>query len=118
MEERINYYYNIKVLFKVILGYLAYFAVFPPFLPALLNKFRGVKICNSFKVSISPFVSIDNISPELITIENDVIIARGCYLLAHFNPTKSITKIMEISSYRKPVTIKEGAFLGVNSGHL
>jgi maltose O-acetyltransferase len=115
MEKRVNYHLNIKFIYKAFLGYLAYFAFYPSFMPALLNKFRGVNIKNPFKVVISPFVTIDTIFPELVTIEKDVYITRGCYILSHFNPTEPISKIMNINNFRKPVKVKEGAFIGVNS---
>jgi acetyltransferase-like isoleucine patch superfamily enzyme len=96
MEKRIKYKFKIKYILKAIFGYLAYFAIFPSFMPALLNKIRGVKINDVFKTIISPFVTIDTIYPELIKIENNVYITRGCYILAHFNPTEPISRIMDI----------------------
>lgn len=113
--KRTSYTFNPRFLYKAILGYLAYFAVFPQFLPALLNKMRGVRIEHFRKVIISPFVTIDSIYPELVEIEDGVYITRGCFVLSHFNPTDAISEIMEIDSFKRKVVIREGAFIGVNS---
>lgn len=113
--KRTNYILNINFLFKALLGYIAYFAIFPPYLPAILNKFRGVKIKNPFKVYIAPLVTIDTLYPELVTIEEGVYITRGVAILSHFNPTSEIVNITKIEIVKTEVLIKQGAFLGVNS---
>lgn len=112
--KRTNYL-RPKYLFRAILGYISYFTFFPVFLPSLLNKLRGVKIKNFMKVNIAPFVTIDSIYPDLIEIEDGAMITRGCYIMAHFNPTNGISEIMQVDSFRKKILIKEDAFIGMNS---
>ena len=113
--KRTNYLLSLKFLFRALLGYIAYVCFFPPFMPALLNKLRGVKIINPFKTYIAPNVIIDTIFPEFITIEEGVYITRGARILSHFNPTNGIAEIIKRESIKKNVTIKKYAFIGVNA---
>ena len=113
--KRTNYLLNVKFLFKALLGYIAYISFFPTFLPAVLNKLRGVKIKYPFKTYIAPNVIIDTIFPELITIEEGVYITRGARILSHFNQTNGIAEIINKESIRKNVIIKKHAFIGINA---
>ena len=111
----IKYTRNIKYLLKALLGYLAYVSFFPISLSPILNKIRGVKIKDPFKVYIAPNVIIDTIFPELVTIEKDVYITRGARIIAHFNPTNMIAKIIKRENIKGKIHIREGAFIGVNA---
>lgn len=113
--QRTSYTNHIGFLIRALLGYLAYVAVFPMWLPSYLNKLRGVKIKNFKSVYIAPNVLIDSIFPELVTIEDGVYITRGAKILAHFNPTDAIAEIMKKDSIQQPVHIKKGSFIGVNA---
>ncbi len=113
--KRKSYFTNILFLYKGLMGYFAYIAIFPSWLCPLLNKLRGVKIENWRKTYIAPNVIIDTIFPEYVTIESDVYITRGVKIISHFNPTNPISEIIKKDSIVQPVLIKYGAFLGVNS---
>lgn len=110
-----NKYYAIKFLFKGILGYIAYYSLFPGWLSPLLHKIRGVKIKNVRKTYIAPNVLIDSIYPDVIEIEEEVYLTRGVKIISHTNYTPPIQKIMGKENIVKPVIIKKGAFIGVNS---
>lgn len=113
--QRTSYATSVSFLFRALLGYLAYVAIFPMWLPSYLNKLRGVKIRDPKKVYIAPNVLIDSIFPELVTIEEGVYLTRGVKILAHFNPTDAIAEILKKDSIRDPVLIKRGSFIGVNA---
>jgi len=112
--KRIRYDLKFNYIVKAILAYIAYITVWPQFLPALLNKWRGVNIPKPFKTYIAPNVVIDTLYPELVTIEEGVYVTRGVKILAHFNPTDGIAEIIGMDTVNKPVLIKKNAFLGVN----
>ncbi len=113
--KRTNYSASIGFLWKAFLGYAAYYAFFPLWLPALLNKWRGVKIANYRKVYIAPNVLIDSIYPEAVTIEDETYLTRGVKVIAHFNPTNPIAELIGFDSTVRPVHIGFGSFLGVNA---
>jgi acetyltransferase-like isoleucine patch superfamily enzyme len=104
-----------RFLFKSLLGYLAYVAVFPMWLCPFLHRLRGVKIHSVRNVYIAPMVLIDSLFPELVTIEEDVYLTRGVKVIAHFNPTNALKKILETDEVRGPITFRKGAFVGVGS---
>ncbi len=112
--KRIRYDLKIKYIWRASLAFVAYVTVWPQCLPALLNKWRGVKILKPCKTYIAPNVVIDTLYPELVTIEEGVYVTRGVKILAHFNPTDGIAEIIGTDTVKKPVLIKKNAFLGVN----
>jgi acetyltransferase-like isoleucine patch superfamily enzyme len=113
--KRTNYSSALRFLWRGLLGYAAYYALYPMWLPAALNKLRGVKIDHVRRVYIAPHVLIDSLYPEAITIEPEVYLTRGVAVIAHFNPTNPLAEIMEIDSEVKPVRIGFGTFVGVNA---
>ncbi|MGZ3656846.1 MAG: acyltransferase [Bdellovibrionota bacterium] len=113
--QRTNYTGSLAFLWKALLGYAAYYLFFPIWLPALLNKWRGVKIGHVRKVYIAPNVLIDTIYPEAVTIEDEVYLTRGVKVIAHFNPTNPIAELTGINSDVNPVKIGFGTFVGVNA---
>jgi acetyltransferase-like isoleucine patch superfamily enzyme len=113
--KRTNYTGSIAFLCKALLGYAAYYAFFPLWLPAALNRLRGVRIGNARKVYIAPNVLIDTIYPEAVTIEDEVYLTRGVKVIAHFNPTTPIAELTGIESKVEPVKIGYGTFVGVNA---
>jgi acetyltransferase-like isoleucine patch superfamily enzyme len=113
--KRTNYAGSVSFLWKALLGYAAYYLFFPMWLPALLNKWRGVRISNFRKTYIAPNVLIDTIYPEAVTIEDEVYLTRGVKVIAHFNPTNPIAELTGIESQVRPVKIGYGTFVGVNA---
>ncbi|HEY8279507.1 MAG TPA: acyltransferase [Bdellovibrionota bacterium] len=113
--KRTNYSGGLFFLWKALLGYAAYYAFFPMWLPSLLNKWRGVKIASFKKVYIAPNVLIDTIYPEAVTVEDEVYLTRGVKVIAHFNPTNPIAEMMGVDSQIQPVRIGYGTFVGVNA---
>ena len=77
-----------------------------------LQKSRGVKIGNS--CHISPYVMIDLVYPELISIGDNVPIGSNVMIFAHSNPTASQNLKEKYPSRVKNVTIDSGAV--VNPG--
>jgi len=110
-----KYFSSLKFIYKGVLGYVAYCSIFPLFLAPLLNKIRGVNISSILKVYIASGVVIDTLYPELVTIENDVIITRGCKIITHYNPTEPQKEILNMDTMFGKVLIKRGAFIGVNA---
>ena len=63
---------------------------------------------------ISPYVLIDLLHPELITIEDNVTISSNSMIFAHINPTAN--QFLKDHGYPrtvKPVVIKKGAVISV-----
>ncbi len=73
------------------------------------HRWRGVNVGK--KVEIGYMVLIDNRRPELITLEDKVMIGAMAVVLSHDLSAKN-TRGTEIVG---PVLIKEGAFIGMNS---
>jgi len=113
--KRTNYSASWRFLWRGLLGYAAYYALFPMWLPAALNKLRGVKIDDFRRVYIAPNVLIDSLYPEAVTIEAEVYLTRGVKVIAHFNPTNPLAEIIGINSEIKLVSIGFGTFVGVNA---
>lgn len=75
-----------------------------------LQKMRGVNIGKH--VFLGPGVNIDDVYPNLVTIEDYVSIGMGTMIFAHSNPTCSIEiKTKYYPREFKPVTIKKGAWV-------
>ncbi|WP_133136372.1 acyltransferase [Legionella rowbothamii] len=110
-----KYFKNIGFLFKGFLGYLAYVAVIPPWLPAWLHKKRGVNIDKYRTVYIAPNVLIDTTFPEHVYIEDNVYITRGAKVISHtsFSPPTQLETGVEYTV--GDVVIEYGAYIGVNA---
>jgi acetyltransferase-like isoleucine patch superfamily enzyme len=84
-------------------------------LPNLVIRFqrcRGVKIGKN--CHFSPYVLLDLLHPELITIEDNVTISSNSMIFAHVNPTTN--EFLKNHGYPrtiKPVVIKNGAIISV-----
>lgn len=90
---------------------LAYSAPLPSW-AIKFQKTRGVKIGEN--CHISPYVLIDLLHPELITIEDNVTISSNSMIFAHINPTAN--EFLKNHGYPrtiKPVLIKKGAVISV-----
>lgn len=78
-----------------------------------LERLRGVKIGKN--VFLGGGNILDRVRPDLITIEDDVSLAGGVYILTHSNPTAPLRKILGESSHViAPVHIKKGAWIAIN----
>lgn len=110
-----KYFKSFSFLWKGALGYLAYVAVFPVWLPAWLHKIRGVKINKFRSVYIAPNVLIDTTFPQNVHIEDDVYITRGAKIISHtsFTPATQHETGMEFTV--EDVVIEYGAYIGVNA---
>lgn len=78
-----------------------------------LERLRGVKIGKD--VFLGGGNVLDRVRPDLITIEDNVSISGGVYILTHSNPTGPLREILGPSSHViKPVHIKKGAWIAIN----
>jgi acetyltransferase-like isoleucine patch superfamily enzyme len=85
-----------------------------PGLTAYLQRLRGVRIGKH--VYIGPDTQIDDLYPELISIEDYSSIGMRCMIFAHSNPTCSIDiKANYHPREVKPTTIKRGAWIAPGS---
>ena len=76
------------------------------------QRCRGVKIGKN--CHFSPYVLLDLLHPELITIEDNVTISSNSMIFAHVNPTTN--EFLKNHGYPrtiKPVVIKNGAIISV-----
>jgi len=102
---------RLKFLKSWMLHSLAYSSPLPNFV-IKLQRSRGVKIGKN--CHFSPYVLIDLLHPELITIEDNVTIASNSMIFAHVNPTTN--EFLKNHGYPrtiKPVVIKNGAIVSV-----
>lgn len=91
-----------------ILHSMAYSSPHPGFV-IKMQKARGAKIGK--KCHISPYVLIDLLYPELITVGDGVTIGSNCLIFAHANPTANLFLKKEYPRKVKNVNIKSGAVL-------
>ncbi|WP_052733567.1 DapH/DapD/GlmU-related protein [Methanosarcina sp. 1.H.T.1A.1] len=79
-----------------------------------LQRMRGVNIGKH--VYLGPGVNLDDLYPELITIEDYVSIGMGTMIFAHSNPRCSpYLKTKYYPKEVKPVTVKSGAWIAPGS---
>lgn len=98
-----------KILKNWILHSLAYSSPHSGF-SIRMQKSRGVNIGKN--CHFCPYVQIDLIYPQLVTIEDNVTLGTNCMIFAHMNPTANLfLKTGEYKRKVKPVTIKSGAVL-------
>jgi len=119
-EKEIMNFYNLKGTFgkfqlkskllrSWILHSLAYSSPHPGF-TIKMQKARGVKIGKS--CHISPYVILDLIYPELITIEDNVGIGSNTMIFSHVNPSANLfLKQKHYPRKTDPVIIKSGAWI-------
>ena len=102
---------RLKFLKSWVLHSLAYSSPIPNFV-IKLQRSRGVKIGKN--CHFSPYVLIDLLHPELITIEDNVTIASNSMIFAHVNPTtNNFLKNHGYPRTIKPVVIQNGAIVSV-----
>tara|TARA_B100000029_G_C17411253_1_gene900825 strand:+ start:398 stop:928 length:531 start_codon:yes stop_codon:yes gene_type:complete len=81
-----------------------------PGIVIFFQRLRGVKIGNA--CHIAPYVFLDLMYPDLITIEDNVGIGSNTMIFAHINPTAN--NFLKNSHYPRktnPVIIKSGAWI-------
>ena len=121
-EEELMKYYKLsggfgklKLRLKFVKSWIYHSLAYSSPLPSWSIKFqksRGVKIGEN--CHFSPYVLIDLLHPELITIEDNVTISSNSMIFAHVNP--SANEFLKKHGYPrtiKPVTIKSGAVISV-----
>jgi acetyltransferase-like isoleucine patch superfamily enzyme len=105
---------SFRDLYKMVLGMVAYYIVFPSFLTAFLHRCRGVKIKNIWKIYISYHVLIDSVHPEAVEIGEDAWLTRDVKIIAHFNPTPVLKDVLGGKKVEE-VKIGRGAFIGIGA---
>jgi len=77
-----------------------------------IHKLRGVKIGRDVYIDRTAY--LDNLYPELISIEDGVRITAHCVLVSHVSPSMEMkAKFLPFS--KKGIVIKKHAFIGVSS---
>lgn len=85
-----------------------------PRLAIWAQRSRGVKIGNG--CHISPYVQIDLLYPQMITIEDNVTIGSNVMIFAHVNATTNLyLKSHGYARIIKPIHIKSGAIIAPGS---
>jgi acetyltransferase-like isoleucine patch superfamily enzyme len=100
---------RLRILRSWILHSLAYSSPHSGF-AIRMQRQRGVKIGKD--CHFCPYVQIDLIYPQLVTIENNVTIGTNTMIFAHMNPTANL--FFKKGAYPRkvePVIIKSGAVL-------
>ena len=106
---------RLKLRLKFVKSWIYHSLAYSAPLPSWSIKFqksRGVKIGEN--CHFSPYVLIDLLHPELITIEDNVTISSNSMIFAHINPTAN--EFLKKNGYPrtiKPVLIKKGAVISV-----
>jgi acetyltransferase-like isoleucine patch superfamily enzyme len=103
---------HLKYSFKYLRNfYFNLFAMFVPYsgLRVTLHRARGVKIGKNVLIGFN--VTIDNIYPHLVTIEEGVSLAGNNLILTHSKPLEYHNDVLE--SYVAPVVIKKNAWVTV-----
>ena len=106
---------RLKLRLKFVKSWIYHSLAYSAPLPSWSIKFqksRGVKIGEN--CHFSPYVLIDLLHPELITIEDNVTISSNSMIFAHINPTAN--EFLKNNGYprtTKPVLIKKGAVISV-----
>ena len=118
LHELMNYYGytgtigKIKIQLKFLKSWICHsLAYSSPLSSWSINyqRLRGVKIGEN--CHLSPYVLIDLLHPELITIENNVTISSNSMIFAHVNPTASVELKKIFPRKIAPVIIKKGSVI-------
>ena len=100
---------KLRILCSWTLHSLAYFSVYSGF-AIKIQKARGVKIGKN--CHFCPYVQIDLIYPNLVTIEDNVTLGSNTMIFAHTNPTANL--FFKKGPYPRkvePVIIRSGAVI-------
>ncbi len=104
---------KLKLIRSWILHAIAYSSPVSNFIISM-QRSRGVKIGKN--CHFSPYVLIDLVYPQMITIEDNVTIGSNVMIFAHINPTANL-ELKKKSYPRKvaPVIIQSGAVINPGS---
>lgn len=97
-----------KFLKSWVLHSMAYSSPFPGVI-IRMQRARGVKIGKD--CHFSPYVLIDLLYPQLVTIHDNVTVGSNCLIFAHANPTTNLFLKKEYPRKVAQVIIKSGAIL-------
>ena len=106
---------KIKIRMKFLKSWVFHSLAYSSPLPSWTIRYqrlRGVKIGED--CHISPYVLIDLLHPELVSIEENVTISSNSMIFTHVNPSSN--EFLKRNGYPrtiKPVTIKRGAIISV-----
>jgi len=77
----------------------------------MIHRWRGVNIGSG--VFIGSDVFIDNTYPDSVTIEDNVCITSGCFIVGHYIYPLHLGKVLgEDRPVRKGVILKRGCYIG------
>jgi acetyltransferase-like isoleucine patch superfamily enzyme len=76
----------------------------------VLHKWRGVKIGK--KVHIGPMVTIDDVYPNFVVLEDGVSLAGQIFILTHNKPMEYHQNLVE--AFLGPVIIKKNAWIAIS----
>ena len=89
---------------------------FPAHVTTAIHRLRGVHIGKGSRISRT--VLIDDSRPDLVTIGRNVWITAGCQLLCHQRDLSCYEidrPVMDLPLKYAPITIKDGAHIGIGS---
>lgn len=122
-KELMDYYHysgsigKLRLRMKFLRTWILHSIAYSTPLPSLAisaQRSRGVKIGKG--CHFSPYVQIDLLYPDLITIDDNVTIGSNVMIFAHVNPTTNLyLKERGYARTVKPVHIKSGAIIGPGS---
>ena len=122
-KELMDYYHysgfsgRLRLRAKFLRTWILHSIAYSSPLPVLIiraQRARGVKIGNN--CHFSPYVQLDLLYPQMITIEDSVTISSNVMVFAHMNPTTNL--FLKSHGYPRkvePVHIKSGAIIGPGS---
>lgn len=104
---------GIKYIVFYYINLIAQYIVPHPFLRSFLHRLRGVKIEKN--VIISPFVLIDLVYPELITLKEGVTIGPYVKIFSHNKSSNYLAEQGLQPDIIKPVVIKKHSVIGAGA---
>ena len=122
-KELMDYYHysgfsgRLRLRAKFLRTWILHSIAYSSPLPVLIiraQRARGVKIGNN--CHFSPYVQLDLLYPQMITIEDSVTISSNVMVFAHMNPTTNL--FLKSHGYPRkvePVHTKTGAIIGPGS---
>lgn len=112
-----RFFWELRLRAKFLRSWVLHSIAYSTPLPRLAiwaQRSRGVKIGNG--CHFSPYVQIDLLYPQLVTIDDDVTIGSNVMIFAHVNPTTNLyLKSHGYARIVKPIHVKSGAIIGPGS---
>jgi len=114
LEEKTLGQLTRKILSSILQSIAMSTLPFPPSFRVMLQRMRGVRIGKN--VFIGMRCCLDAVRPDLITLGDDVSLAGNVTILTHSQPPGPIRVIFRNKLHvTKPVIIKDGAWIAVNT---